>query len=79
MASEIEKQIESGLEKVRVYLQVDGGDIQFIGYHDGIVEVRLKGHCAGCMHAQATLTNLVEKSLKEMIGEDKIKRVRNVL
>lgn len=74
------QQIQSALDKVRAYLQVDGGDIELVKYKedDGTVEVRLQGHCAGCMHAQATLRNLVEKSLKEMVGEDKIKRVVNV-
>ncbi|MBD3188233.1 NifU family protein [Candidatus Bathyarchaeota archaeon] len=75
----MEQQIETALDKVRQALRVDGGDIELKGYNDGIVEVKLKGHCAGCMHAQATLKNLVEKSLKEMIGEDKIKSVRNVV
>ena len=72
-------QIESALDKVRQYLRVDGGDIQFIDFNDGIVKVRLQGHCAGCMHAQATLKNLVEKSLKEMLGEENIKGVQNVM
>ncbi|MHA1372011.1 MAG: NifU family protein [Promethearchaeota archaeon] len=77
--STIEAEIEAALDKVRQYLRVDGGDIEFINYKDGIVSVRLQGHCAGCIYAQATLTNLVEKSLKEMLGQDKIKGVRNVL
>ncbi|MHA1682609.1 MAG: NifU family protein [Promethearchaeota archaeon] len=79
MSTEIEQQIEAALDKVRVALQVDGGDIEFKGYDNGIVSVKLQGHCAGCMHAQATLKNLVEKSLKELIGEEKIKSVRNVM
>ncbi|MFX0101366.1 MAG: NifU family protein [Candidatus Hodarchaeota archaeon] len=77
----INDQIETALDKVRAYLRVDGGDIEFIDYEEdsGTVKVKLQGHCAGCMHAQATLRNLVEKSLKEMIGEDKIKAVQNVM
>ncbi len=75
----MESKINEALGQVRQYLQVDGGDIELLGYEEstGTVKVRLQGHCAGCMHAQATLRNLVEKSLKEMIGEDKIKRVIN--
>nr|MDO8115367.1 NifU family protein [Candidatus Sigynarchaeota archaeon] len=75
------QKIKAGLEQVSQYLQVDGGDIQFVGYDasKGEVSVRLRGHCAGCMHAQATLKNLVEQSLKEMLGEDKIKSVVNVV
>jgi len=76
--SGMDAQIEKALDQVRQYLRVDGGDIQFVSYKDGEVIVRLKGHCAGCMHAQATLKNLVEQGLKEMLGEDKIKKVVNV-
>ena len=75
----MESQIETALDKIRQYLRVDGGDIELVDYKDGVVTVRLQGHCAGCMHAQATLKNLVEKSLKEMLGEEKIKTVRNVM
>nr|MDO8085614.1 NifU family protein [Candidatus Sigynarchaeum springense] len=78
MATSMDAQIDKALDQVRQYLRVDGGDIQFVGYKDGEVSVRLKGHCAGCMHAQATLRNLVEQGLKEMLGEDKIKKVVNV-
>jgi Fe-S cluster biogenesis protein NfuA len=75
----MDAQIDKALDQVRQYLRVDGGDIQFVSYKDGEVAVRLKGHCAGCMHAQATLKNLVEQGLKEMLGEDKIKKVVNVV
>lgn len=69
--------LESALDEVRKYLRVDGGDIKLIGYdeEEKTVKVRLQGHCAGCMHAQATLRNLVEKSLKEMLGEEMVQRV----
>jgi len=74
---DIESKINEALDQVRQYLRVDGGDIEFVNYSadDGEVSVRLKGHCAGCMHAQATLRNLVEQSLKEMLGEELIQKV----
>jgi len=36
---------------------------------DGIVKVRLMGHCAGCMHAQQTLTYGVERAIKQFVPE----------
>jgi Fe-S cluster biogenesis protein NfuA len=77
----INAQIVAALSKVSQYLQVDGGDVQFVSYNasNGEVSVRLQGHCAGCVHAQMTIKNLVEQSLKEMIGEDKIKKVVAVM
>jgi Fe-S cluster biogenesis protein NfuA len=36
---------------------------------DGTVKVRLLGHCAGCMHAQQTLTFGVERAIKQFVPE----------
>jgi Fe-S cluster biogenesis protein NfuA len=74
-SADIETKINEALDQVRQYLRVDGGDIEFVSYNDGEVEVRLQGHCAGCVHAQNTLRNLVEQSLREMLGDEVIKKV----
>ena len=64
-----EKIIET-LEKVRPFLQRDGGDVEFVEYtEDKVVKVRLQGHCAGCPHSQMTVKNGIEKILKEEIPE----------
>ena len=45
----MEQKIREAMEKIRPFLQRDGGDIEFIEYTDDhIVKVRLQGHCAGC-------------------------------
>ena len=62
--------VKQVIEKIRPQLQMDGGDIELVGVEDnGIVKVRLMGHCAGCMHAQQTLTFGVERALKQFIPE----------
>ena len=68
----IQKIIE---EKIRPYLEADGGGLDFVGFDEatGEVSVRLKGACAGCAGAQMTLTMGVEAALKEEIPE--VKRV----
>lgn len=43
---------------------------------DGIVKVRLMGHCVGCMHAQQTLQYGIERAIKQFVPE--IKSVVNV-
>lgn len=44
-----EEKIKQVIEKIRPQLQMDGGDIELISVEDdGIVKVRLLGHCAGC-------------------------------
>ena len=40
-------QVESVLDKVRPALQADGGDVELVDIKDGVVSVRLTGHCAG--------------------------------
>lgn len=68
MAVEREK-VEKALEKIRPALVADGGNIELIDVTDGVVKVRLKGACAGCMGAQMTLKMGVERFLKEQIPE----------
>lgn len=70
------EKIEKALEKVRVGLQQDGGDIELVSYADGVVKVRLKGACSGCPMSQMTLANFVERELKAAVPE--IKRVEPV-
>ncbi len=72
----MEEKIKDVLEEVRPSLQRDGGDVEFVDYTDGIVEVKLKGACAGCPLSQLTIKNYVEKLLKEKIPE--IKEVKAV-
>jgi Fe-S cluster biogenesis protein NfuA len=72
-----EEKIRNVIDKIRPQLQMDGGDIELVSIEDdGTVRVRLMGHCAGCMHAQQTLTYGVERALKQFVPE--IKQVVNV-
>ncbi|MFQ5900840.1 MAG: NifU family protein [Thermodesulfobacteriota bacterium] len=61
------KEIENALEKIRPALQADGGDIALVDVDEekGIVQVQLKGACAGCPSAQMTLQMGVERAIKE--------------
>jgi len=42
------ERIEKAIEKIRPFLQRDGGDIELVDVKDGVVKVRLKGACSGC-------------------------------
>jgi len=62
------------IEFVRPALQADGGDIKLVEVSDdGIVKVKLLGHCAGCPMSQMTLSEAVERTLKEHVAG--VKRV----
>ncbi len=65
---EIKKQIT---EKIRPILVMDGGNIEFVDYQDGILKVKLLGHCHGCPMAGITLQNAVFGILKEYVPEIK--------
>jgi Fe-S cluster biogenesis protein NfuA len=71
------EKIEKALAKIRIALQQDGGDIEFVSFENGVVKVRLKGACCGCPMSQMTLSNFVEAKLKEAMPE--IKKVEPVL
>lgn len=67
----MEDKIKQALEKVRPFLQRDGGDVEFVDFEDGVVKVRLQGACNGCPGAQMTLKAVIEKILKEEFSEVK--------
>ena len=44
----IVKKIKEVIDKLRPYLQNDGGDIQFKRFENGVVYVKLVGACSNC-------------------------------
>ncbi|MCP4606689.1 MAG: NifU family protein [Proteobacteria bacterium] len=56
-------------EKIRPALQMDGGDIEFVGMDGNNVKVRLKGACHGCPSAAMTLQMGVMRTLQAEIPE----------
>lgn len=62
-----EKLIIQTLEKIRFFLQKDGGDVEFDSFKDGIVYVKMHGACKDCMFASADLEQLVEVILQEEV------------
>jgi Fe-S cluster biogenesis protein NfuA len=67
----MKERVEEALKKIRPTLEADGGGIELVDVEDGVVRVRLKGACKGCMGAQMTLKMGVERVLKEEIPEIK--------
>ena len=67
---EVTKQIKELIEiKVRPAVAMDGGDITFHSFEDGIVRLVLKGACSGCPSSTITLKNGIENMLKHYIPE----------
>jgi Fe-S cluster biogenesis protein NfuA len=58
------------IEKSRVWIQQDGGDVKIIDIVNGVVFVQLQGACIGCGSAGTTLKFGIERELKKMIHPD---------
>ena len=68
--SEIVKKIKELIEtRVRPAVAMDGGDIVFDNFEDGIVYLHMQGSCSGCPSSTATLKSGIENMLKHYIPE----------
>lgn len=68
----IEERVKNALSQIRPYLQQDGGDVEYIDMtNEGVVMVRLQGHCGTCPHAMQTLKQGIESAIKKVIPEVK--------
>lgn len=61
--------IKNTLDTIRPYLNMDGGDVEFIEYKDNIVYVKLTGACQACLFSDDTIKNGLYETLKEEIPE----------
>jgi Fe-S cluster biogenesis protein NfuA len=70
----IRERVTKALNRVRPYLQSDGGDIDLIEVTDDFtVKVKLKGACHGCPYSMQTLKAGVEQAIMHEVPE--IRRV----
>ena len=62
--------VSKALEKIRPYLQSDGGDITLIEVTDDkTVKVKFAGACHGCPHRMQTLKGGVEQVIRNEVPE----------
>lgn len=55
--------------RIRPAIQEDGGDIEFRGFQDGVVMLKLRGACRTCDSSTVTLKNGIESMLMHYITE----------
>jgi Fe-S cluster biogenesis protein NfuA len=67
----MQEKVKDILDKVRPYLERDGGNVELVGIEGGTVKVKLVGACAGCPHSTMTLKNGIERILKQEVPEVK--------
>ena len=76
-SDEIIDQIRDLIEtRVRPAVAMDGGDIIFKSFEDGVVYLKLQGSCSGCPSATVTLKDGIENMLKHYVPE--VVRVESV-
>jgi len=55
------------LDKLRPFLQRDGGDVELVDVEDGVVKLRLMGACGSCPSSTITLKAGIERALLEEV------------
>ncbi len=68
MNKELIAKVEEAINRIRPYINRDGGEIELVEItNDGIVKVKLHGACVGCSLADQTLYEGLEKLLIEYV------------
>ncbi|XP_055384833.1 NFU1 iron-sulfur cluster scaffold homolog, mitochondrial-like [Condylostylus longicornis] len=57
--------------RIRPTVQEDGGDVIFMGFVDGVVQLKMQGSCSSCPSSIVTLKNGVQNMLQFYIPEVK--------
>ncbi len=70
--AELVKKIKELIDTyVKPAVEMDGGNIEFKSFNEGIVTVVLQGSCSGCPSSTVTLKAGIEGMLKRMVPEVK--------
>jgi Fe-S cluster biogenesis protein NfuA len=72
-ASDLYKRCDEVLDRIRPYVQMDGGHVELVNVNeeDGIVFIRFQGACSGCPSSAMTLQMGIENELRSSIPEIK--------
>ena len=66
----VKEKVLAVLDEIRPSLKADGGDVELVDISsDGVVKVKLTGHCATCPFALMTLKGGIERVLKQEVPE----------
>src|SRR6185312_429240 len=61
----LEERVMTALDSVRPYMESHGGNIELLGFEDGVVKLRLEGSCKSCRASSSTLELAVRQALQE--------------
>jgi Fe-S cluster biogenesis protein NfuA len=67
---DIKEEVKEVLDKLRPFLQRDGGDCELVDVDEnGVVKLRLMGACGTCPSSTITLKAGIERALMEELPE----------
>ena len=64
----IEEKIKEVINKIRPFLQNDGGDIEYVSFENGIVNVKMQGACIDCINLDSTISDGIEMILVDEVS-----------
>lgn len=56
--------VKESIDVVRPMIERDGGGIELVGIKNGVIYVKLTGHCVGCAASDTTLKMGVERQIR---------------
>lgn len=72
----MEEKVKKLIDDLRIYMNMDGGDIEFVKLDGKTLYVKLTGNCAHCLAQDITLNDNLLLAIKEEIPE--IEEIVNV-
>ena len=76
---EVLSKVNSGLEKIRPFLNSDGGDVKIVDLtDDGILTLEFLGNCGSCSMSNMTFKSGIEENVLKEAPEVKIVQVTNL-
>jgi len=70
--SDVLKRVEASLDRIRPFLERDGGNVKVIEIDDeGILSVEFTGACGSCSMSNMTFKNGIEENVKKDVPEIK--------
>lgn len=66
---DIMARIQHTLNKIRPYIQAEGGDVTLVDFENGTATVAMIGACAGCMMASYDISEGVEALIIDEVPE----------
>ena len=69
LMNNVEEKINEVLDKIKPFLESDGGSLEFIKFENGNVYIKLSGACSHCSMIDYTIKDGIEATLVEEIPE----------